>query len=132
MGEERDKNNRDALLCTIPTMKSENLNKTTCEEGGGRVEFGEGDTRDATLVFVAFGASGIARGEVDGFTLHTVPFATENVTRTVSHSPHSCRTCMHSSFALRNISFFSGPPPPLPPATDTPGVTAGTAAATGR
>ena len=94
MGEERDKNNRDALLCTIPTMKSENLNKTTCEEGGGRWEFGEGDTRDATLVFVAFGASGIARGEVDGFTLHTVPFATENVTRTVSHSPHSCRTCI--------------------------------------
>ena len=66
MGEERDKNNRDALLCTIPTMKSENLNKTTCEEGGGRWEFREGDTRDATLVFVAFGASGIAQGEVDG------------------------------------------------------------------
>ena len=129
MGEERDKNNRGALLCTIPTMKSENLNKTTCEEGGGREEFGEGDTRDATLVFVAFGASGFARGEVDGFTLHTVPFAA-GASRELFLI--LLTRAMHAFFPLRNISLFSGPPPPLPPATDTPGLTEQTAAATCR
>ena len=94
MGEERDKNNRGALLCTIPTMKSENLNKTTCKEGGGKVEFGEGDTRDATLVFVAFGASGFARGEVDGVHATYSPICSRSVTRTVSHSSHSCNACI--------------------------------------
>ena len=76
MGEERDKNNRDALLCTIPTMKSENLNKTTCDEGGGRWELlgrATQETQRSCLLHLALLESLEERSM--GFTLHTVPFA---------------------------------------------------------